>query len=626
MQNRFGFKDFVTLVLLLAIGVFVWLSMVQRDREWELLQVVGDRLAQLERDVARLNAKLESGVPVAAVPHASVGAPGVKPNLEPSESWARPGVPVTRADRFDFVSDPTSMSGYKEGGTFTEVFEGQAPKITPYLYSDVYGQRIVQEVVGECLAGYDPATLAYEGWLAEAWQYDPAGMWLRVKIDDRARFSDGMPVTAEDVQYTYEFINNPQHETERFRSTVDNVVQAKPISEKVVEFEFKEPRYNSLDQAMRTVIIPKHFYAQFQPSQINGSTGLLMGSGPYKLATLDPTAQWAPPQPMVFVRNEQYWGRRPPLDSLRFVTIQDNIARLTAFENGEGDMVRGTPEQYATKSVDADFVERAHALAWTNMRSGYTFIAWNCGPRNGKLTPFHDKRVRQAMTHLLDRERIRRDFVEGLGQIATGPFNPLTTQASPEAIPYPPDVAKARQLLNDAGWQDRNNDGVLENAEGEPFDFEFTYSTGSALAEKVGKYLLDQSAKVGIRCHLKVIDWALMDTIQDARDFDAITLAWSWGAPESDPMQIFHSSAMQNQGDNWMQWSNAEADRLIETARREVDSAKRMPLWHQLDLLIQEEQPYTFLLAIPWIRFVDKRVHNVHPYAVGLDKREMFIP
>src|SRR5690606_1033251 len=113
--------------------------------------------------------------------------------------------------------------GYRLGGSFTEVFEAQPSKITPVLAEDVYGRRIYAQVV-ESLATWDPETLAMRGLLAEAWQQDPEGMWVRVKIRDNARFSDGKPVTAEDVRWSFhDYINNPELETESLRSIMTSI-------------------------------------------------------------------------------------------------------------------------------------------------------------------------------------------------------------------------------------------------------------------------------------------------------------------------------------------------------------------------------------------------------------------
>jgi peptide/nickel transport system substrate-binding protein len=339
---------------------------------------------------------------------------------------------------------------------------------------------------------------------------------------------------------------------------------------------------------------------------------------------MDPTNQWTPGNDLVLVRNENYWRQKPPIARQRFTVITDDVARLTNYMNGLGTMVRASPEAFRTKSEDPEFAKKNHTLEWTNMRSGFGFTAWNCGPRNGKLTPFHDKRVRLAMTCLLDRDRILRDFYYGYGQVATSPFPPRSPMNNPDIKPWPYDMDKARQLLAEAGWIDRDGDGILENDKGEEFEFEYTLAEGGTVSPKIAKYLKDQCAKVGIRMVERVVDWSIYSDILDNRDFDALTMMWSQSLPESDPYQLWDSESIKNRGDNFVQYSNPEADRLIEEGRRELDDDKRMKIWHKLHEVLHEDQPYTFDINAPYFRFVRGTVSNVHTYPIGLDKTEMY--
>ncbi len=627
MDRRFGLKDALTLLLILGVGASVWLSMMQEDRRWREMRDLRAALLEQTQTLSAIRSTLESRAaaapatnPASATPAANAGAA-----LSGDQSWARTGVTVTRPGPWEFSSDPRALPGFAEGGTLNEALEGNPAKITPYVHNDFYYLRIVNESVCESLANFDSRTLELRGWLAEAWQQDPEGLWLRVKIDDRARFSDGTPVTAEDVRFTFmDYVLNPQVQADAHRSLIAIITDVKVISDRVVEFAFREARYNSINAALRNPILPRGFYSRFTPSQLNQSTGLLMGSGPYRLERLDPDDQWRSPQPLLLVRNENYWGRRPPIDRVRFVFIADPLARLTALENGEVDFVRAQPAQFRRKADEPAFTEKFHTLAWTNMRSGYAFLAWNCADRNGRPTPFADKRVRQAMTLMIDRDRVARDFFEGLATIAVGPFTP--TQSDPSIQPWPFDLDRAGSLLSEAGWSDRDGDGLRENSAGEPLTFEYLYASGGPIGERMGKYLIDQGARVGARVSTKVVDFATMRALRTAHDFDSFVLAWSWSAPESDVYQLFHSSQAIGEGDNWIQWRDPRADALIELARITIDSQKRREVWHRLHRLIHDEQPFTFLYNQPWLYFVSKRIQNVHAYPAGLDRREMFIP
>lgn len=618
MQSKFGLKDFVLLLLVLGVGVLVLMSMRQDDRRWEQNDALLTKVGSLEQQLARMETKLESGVVFTGQ-----GGSGAGPAPR-DESWAVPGVPIEWQPVPGFASDPRDDEGFQIGGTFTEVFEAQPAKFTPILGEDTYGRRI-QDQICETLASYDPETLVLRGELAEAWQQDPDGLWVRVKIRDNARFSDGQPVTAEDVRWSFhDYINNPELETESIRSIMTSIDRVEVISERVCEIHFKELDAYNLQSALMFYILPKHFYTEFTPSQINQSTGLAMGSGPFKLASLDPDDQWSPGETVTLVRNEQYWGPKPPLERLRFYVIDNDIARLVAFQNGETDMILPSSPQFVEKIREPGWDEKAYSLDWVNMRSGYSFIGWQCGPRNGRLTPFADKRVRRAMTMLLDRELMIRDIWQGVGEVAVGPNNPPSPAADPSIVPLPYDVDAAKRLLAEAGWIDRNGDGLLENEQGQDFVFEFTRASGGQVIERMQKYLVDQCAAVGIRCTPRIVDWSQYDQILKNRDFDSIVLSWSATVPESDPKQIWHPDSMQNQGHNFIQWDAGQGP-IIDAIKSTLDFEERMEHFHALHRLAHEEQPYTFLRVAPWLRFINKRFENVHTYPSGLEQREFYL-
>ena len=440
-----------------------------------------------------------------------------------------------------------------------------------------------------------------------------------------ARFSDGEQVTAEDVRWTFkDFIFNPSIEAERTRSTLDQIEEVKVLGPKTVEFVFNKALSFNMVAALGNYILPKHFYEKFEPAQLNSSTGLLMGSGPFRLERLDPSAQWSPGQDIVLVRNENHWGPRSPLDKVRFKVVNDDLARLVAYTNGEGDQTLPTSPQFVSKTKEPDWDKNNQSLSWINMRSGYSFIAWNQGPRNGKPTPFGDKRVRQGLTLCLDREQMIRDIWEGIGVVAKGSVNPESPASDPKLKPWPFDPVKGKALLAEAGWKDRNGDGILENEKGEPFRIEFTRASGGEIYERISNFLKSSYSKVGIQVDTKVVDWSIMQEITKSRDYDALMMGWSASAPESDPRQIFHSESIKEGGDNFVQWRSAKADQLIDKIRLTLEYDARMQIWHEFEATLHDEQPYTFIRVAPWLRFVKKTIGNVHPYKTALEPWEFF--
>lgn len=656
MQNRFGLKDLVLVTLVLGLFVLGLLHMTQNDRALRQTRDAVDRLKSLESQVGQLSTtvgglngrvgslanQIEQGVKVsggAASVSSSEGKPAVtRPSGSGAgsgardASWARPGVPIEWQGPLSFATDPASVPGFVEGGELTEVWEAQTKIITPYVATDTYSRRI-EDLVMEGLGKYDPKTLKHVGVLAEAWQIDPQGLWLRARLREGVRFSDGTPLTAEDFRYTFhDYVMNEQIEAERARSILrDSILKVEAIDPRTVEFTFKEALFSNVANALSLSVMPKAFYSQFSPGQINRGTGIAMGSGPYRVRGVTANTQWAPPDDIVLERNEQYWGPRPALATIRIKGISEELARVNTFAKGDAQIITPTAVQFVAKrdeaknpGADPIWREQTRYLDWVNMRSGYSFIAWNCGERNGKLTPFADQRVRLAMTHALDREKMIRDIWKGIGQVAKGNMPLASPGANKDIQPWPFDVARSMALLKEAGWEDRNSDGKLEDKFGSPLKFQYTYASGGEIAERVARFVKDSYQAIGIEVEIKPVEWAVYTDLLKTRDFDAITLGWGASAPESDPIQIFHSKSIKDQGDNFAQWNSPEADRLIDAGRRELNFDKRMAIWSQLEAVIHKEQPYTFVRVPPWLRFASKSVGNVVTYPKGLEPTEYF--
>ncbi|MDX5363482.1 MAG: ABC transporter substrate-binding protein, partial [Pseudazoarcus pumilus] len=173
-------------------------------------------------------------------------------------------------------------------------------------------------------------------------------------------------------------------------------------------------------------------------------------------------------------------------------------------------------------------------------------------------------------------------------------------------------------LLAEAGFADRNGDGVLESEDGQPFEFELTFFQDSEDTRRMVLFLRDLYARAGIAMKPRPTEWSVMLDNINRKDFDAITLGWTSGV-ETDIFQIFHSSQIVEGGDNFTTYRNAELDRLIEAARAEVDEERRMALWRQAEAHLVADQPYTFLFRRQTLAFIDERIAGLENTALGLN-------
>jgi peptide/nickel transport system substrate-binding protein len=605
MGNRFGLKDLFLFALLSLLIVVVLLGMKQYDRQHDILDAIQQQTTQQTKELAQISRTLKQGIraTVAAAPTTlpSAGDPATDPFVRIKEARARP----------DYAPGDTCVRSISN-----------IEKITPLVSTDRYAQDI-QAYVLETLATRDPVTLGWVPVLARSFETSADGLVLTFQIRPEATFSDGQRVTADDVIFTFEFIMNPQVEAPRQRAYYQKIQSVEKVGDNGVAFHFKESYFKSMDVAGLMPILSKSFYGKFTPEQFNKMPGLLFGSGPYKLA--DPTS-WAPGKPLQFVRNERYWGAPPAIDRLVFKEFGSDLPKITDFRNGDSDLLRDLfPEQYKELLKDAKLVARTQHFEYESPTSGYRYIAWN-QRRNGKPTRFADKRVRQALTMLTDRQWIVSDLSMGLAVALTGPFPPSSKQYDPTVKAWPYDPQRAKALLKEAGFEDRDGDGVLKGPDGVPFKFQLTYPAGNAAYQQMVLYLKDSYARAGITIDPNPLDWSVFSQKLKGRDFDAISLGWGTNI-ESDLYQAFHSDQIKDQGDNMCSYSNPDLDKVIEEARRTVDEPKRMALWHKAHQIIHEDQPYTFLVARKELAFMDGRFKNVQVVPTGLnDLSEWYVP
>jgi peptide/nickel transport system substrate-binding protein len=376
-------------------------------------------------------------------------------------------------------------------------------------------------------------------------------------------------------------------------------------------------------------IMSRKFYSRFSPAEFNASVGLLIGSGAYRLE--DPE-DWKPGALIKLVRNDRYWGTLPAIDQLIYPEISNDVAALTAFRNGDTDIFgapppfTATPEQWIAMIKDPAILSRTRHYEYVSPLAGYRYIAWNQRDQDGKPTVFADKRVRQAMTMLLDRDMLLKVVMLGKAVATTGPFSPLSKQYNPDVKPWPYDVARAQSLLREAGLSFNASEGVLHLPDGQPFRFKLTYPSGSANYEKMVLFVKDSLAKAGIAMDPDPLEWAVFTDRLERKNFQAISLGWTANI-EIDIYQEFHSSQMVAGGDDFMSYKNEELDKLIEQARQTMDESERMALWRRCHAILAQDQPYTFLFFSKSLAFIDKRVENVQLVKLGLNPLEdWFVP
>lgn len=482
--------------------------------------------------------------------------------------------------------------------------------------ADAYSYRICGNYVFESMVDLDNRTLQPEPLVAERWEISEDKLTYTFYLKKNVVFSDGTPLTAHDVKFTLDAIQNPKNETADLRNYYQDVTSVEVVDDYTIVFRCSKPYFRHLLMIGGISIFPRHIYGEgdFNTHPNNRSP---VGSGPYMFES------WQTNNQIVLRKNPSYWNaeRRPHLEKLVWRIITDDNSALEVFMRGDIDSMGLTPEQWQTRASRPEFLARANkftTLSRPGYLGGYSYIAWNM-----RRPLFQDKRVRHALTMLLDRETILREVFYGLGTMVTGPEFSGSPEYNQNVKPIPFDPAGAQKLLEEAGWRDTDNDGVL-NKDGTRFEFGYIIPDNNREYEVLATVYQEQLAKAGIKMSVLQREWGSLIDSLTKRAFDAITLQWAIPV-DSDPYQVWHSSQAEK-GSNYPGFVNSEADKLMDDIRVEFDRKKRIEMFHRFHELIAEEQPYTFLFNIYTLGALDKRFRNVYVYAQGTDPKEWWVP
>ncbi len=555
--------------------------------------------------------------------------------------------------------------------------------MNPITATDIY-ESIINRNIYETLTKRDNKTLDLKPLLAESWEISADKLRYKFKLKSNIKWQDGIPFTSKDVVFSYKSIINPSVDAPHLRNYYKDIIDVKAINDHTVEFIYSKPYFLALEFCGGMPIVPSHLFNKKDitlpeigegikqasvisvfishgdsiqkeqpvieietdkaaielPSPYDGTVSEVavkvgdtigigqliakvnkdfnknpngrkpIGTGPYKFS------KWNTGSEVVLERNENYWGEKPKLQKIVFKIINDRTVAFQVLKRGDLDYYGLTPIQWDRQSNTRSFKEKFNKYRY--FRPNYSFIGWNMNKPY-----FKDKKVRTAMTHLLDRELILNKILLGLGAIITNPFyiNSPEYDKSIQHLNFDPE--KARKLLDEAGWIDHDNDGVRDR-NGVKFEFEFLLPSGSETGEKIATILKEELDKTGIVMKIRKTEWAVFTTRLNERRFDAVTLGWSMGV-ESDPYQIW-SSTQAESGSNFIGFKNKKADELISKARREFDRKKRIDLYQKFAKIVHKEQPYTFLFCSESTVAVNNRFKNVTVYPLGLDPVEWYIP
>ncbi len=448
---------------------------------------------------------------------------------------------------------------------------------------------------------YEDGPPSFKPQLAERYEFSADRLQLTFHMRDDVKWSDGAPVTAEDVRWTWQAQVHPEVAWgyAEAKKWITDVEVADPHT---VIFHFSKAYSGQLQDATLGTVLPKHAWSQlpFEEWRQNNQWFVdhLVVNGPFTLES------WEPQQRVVIRRNDSFYGDPPKVDRIVFELIPEESSRLALLRSKQAHMMEFIhPADAATIEADPDLRLIPH------IPRIFFFVQWNAS-----RPLFADKRVRQALTLGIDRQEIVDSIHYGYASVGHSVF-PSNHWAHNENLePWPYDPGRAREMLAEMGWIDTDGDGIVDR-DGQPFSFELMTNSESQLRVDLVVMLQEHLRRIGVDVRTRTMEFnALLGVLSD-HDFDAVMGAL--GIDTSLNTEYFYHTNGITSAYNWGMYSNPEMDRLIEEANAYIDPLAAKHLYDQLQELLHEELPMTYLYEQRRLCGAHKDLQGVEPNHVS---------
>ncbi len=494
--------------------------------------------------------------------------------------------------------DPLAAENARKGGEVT-VFGGQYPKSLNYYLDN---NTLSAELFGylfETLLSMNPVTLAYEPGLAEQWHISDDKKTFTFHLNPQARWSDGSPVTAADVRWTYDAIMDPGNLTGPHKISMERFHPPEVIDKHTIRFRAKQVHWKNLQAAGSFHILSKKAYKDRDFNTINFEFPVT--SGPYRIAAIEEGRS------VEISRNEDWWEADAKRNQGKFnfdtITYRFFAERTNAFE--------------AFKKGHIDIFPVYTSRIWINETGGQAFFdnhivkqkIFNHKPvgfqgfaMNMRRAPFDDLRVRKAMAYLLDRRKMNQTLMYNQYFLHRSYFEDLYSDSHPCPNPLIElNKQKARDLLHSAGWQVNPDTGFREK-NGRKLRFKFL--SRSAASDKFLTIYGEDLKDAGIEMVIDKKDWAAWARDMEAYNFQMTWASWSAGVFK-DPESMWSSAEAERKGGNNIAGlKNDTVDALIEKQKTIFDVQERNAICRQIDPLLFREFPYVLLWNIDYTRLL----------------------
>jgi peptide/nickel transport system substrate-binding protein len=492
------------------------------------------------------------------------------------------------------VGDPTP------GGTGVVAVTSDFQAFNPVVASALVTVEVINFMLFTPLLQYDDG-LEPSPWLAESWDLDQQGVTFRLRDD--VRWHDGQPVTAEDVAFTFELAKNPESASLIGSAYLTMIETATVVDPRTIRFVFTAPHSRPLE-SFNWAPVPRHLLqgvsaAEMAQAPFNRRP---VGSGPFRFV------QWDAGQQLVLEANPDFspgLGGRPHLDRVVFRVTSEATTRLTELLTGAIDV------NYTVAPDEAAQVEGQRGVELI----GYPGREFLYVGMNNERAPFDDARVRQAVSHAIDRQTLIDAVLHGHAQPSGGPI-PSWSALDPGVQAVPHDVEAARRFLAEAGWHDTDGDGFVDRG-GQPLRFTLMVSEDRT-RQDLATVLQQQMRAAGIDMRIQVMEFQTLLAQHRGRDYEAVLASWILDTFRIDPSPLFScETARTPESPNRAGYCNPEADRLLMAGMRETDDGRARQIWQEYVQHLQRDQPVAFLVWTEMLAGTAPRIQGVEMDARG---------
>jgi peptide/nickel transport system substrate-binding protein len=435
-------------------------------------------------------------------------------------------------------------------------------------------------------------------WLGTSWTHTPDGLHWTVHVRRGVTWSDGAPFSAHDVAFTWKLNLDPKVGF-LYIGQFDYIKDCIALDDDTVRFDLSHTNALFESQALNSPILPEHILGKLTPAEQRTSTfgEHPIGTGPYTLAS------WQHDEEAVFARNPHWWHGAVTIPKLDFRILLDGQARVEAMRTGAADLLDGLGSaDYLSLQEQAPWLKFIHL---PNLYSYFIFV-------NFEVKPLADAAVRKAMIYGWDREAVARGLSQGDLVVADGlvPVSLKKWHTSEGVQQYPYDPAKARALLDAAGWKP-GADGVRVR-NGERLSFELICPTGSVgTTEQLAEFQADMRA-IGIEVSIRLLDYATFIHQTNERKYQMAYSGWG-GVSDPDQFSLLAADQVPPNGNNIMGYANPGVTRDVTLGLQTVDPRRRYQYYADMQRRLGDDPPVIFAFDSYFRAAYTPRLHFPHP-------------